>query len=254
VDSGKAEDIVNALINHLQKNKIDIKKLNGIGSDNASTMVGSARGVYEIIKTKFNLPKLVLVRCVCHSLQLALSKATEKSLPRQLKFLVKETYNWFSHSTDRQKKYKEIYRTLNDGEDPLKIPKVCATHWISIEPAINRILSQWMELKTLFEITRLSEHSYTAEVLHSLYNNSTNQLFLIILQPILQRVQETNKLFECDKVDVTKLLDSLRDLLKYLGSKIIIPSAIHNFNFFFWKLKDKLDPNPYFGFAFEKEK
>jgi hypothetical protein len=59
VDSGKAEDIVNALINHLQKNKIDIKKLNGIGSDNASTMVGSARGVYEIIKTKFHLPKLV---------------------------------------------------------------------------------------------------------------------------------------------------------------------------------------------------
>jgi hypothetical protein len=179
----------------------------------------------------------VLVRCVCHSLQLALSKATEKSLPRQLKFLVKETYNWFSHSTDRQKKYKEIYRTLNDGEDPLKIPKVCATHWISIEPAINRILSQWMELKTLFEITRLSERSYTAEVLHSLYNNSTNQLFLIILQPILQRVQETNKLFECDKVDVTKLLDSLLDLLKYLGSKIIIPSAIHSFNFFFLEIE-----------------
>jgi hypothetical protein len=45
VDSGKAEDIVNVLIIHLQKNKIDIKKLKGIGSDNASTMVGSSSGV-----------------------------------------------------------------------------------------------------------------------------------------------------------------------------------------------------------------
>uniref|UniRef100_A0A1A8PI25 Uncharacterized protein n=1 Tax=Nothobranchius rachovii TaxID=451742 RepID=A0A1A8PI25_9TELE len=41
---------------------------------------------------------LVLIRCVCHSLQLAVSSASKTTLPRSVEFLVRETYNWFSIS------------------------------------------------------------------------------------------------------------------------------------------------------------
>ena len=56
-------------------------------------------------------------------------------------------------------------QTLNDGTLPLKIPKDCQTRWLSIQPAVQSILEQWMELKTHFEVSRLSEKCYTAKVL-----------------------------------------------------------------------------------------
>lgn len=31
---------------------------------------------------------------------------------------------------------------LNDGEEPLKIVKACAKRWISVKPAVQRILEQ----------------------------------------------------------------------------------------------------------------
>jgi hypothetical protein len=38
---------------------------------------------------------------------------------------------------------KAIYKTINCGEKPLQIFKVCATRWLSIEPTVSRILDQW---------------------------------------------------------------------------------------------------------------
>lgn len=46
--------------------------------------------------------------CVCHTLQLAVSAAASATLPRNIEFLIKETYNWFSHSTLRQAQYKNL--------------------------------------------------------------------------------------------------------------------------------------------------
>lgn len=72
----------------------------GIGTDNASVMVGINNGVYQLLKRE--VPHLVLIRCVCHSIQLATSAAMAECLPRNLDFLVRETYNWFSRSTSRR--------------------------------------------------------------------------------------------------------------------------------------------------------
>ncbi|KAJ8966915.1 hypothetical protein NQ317_009498 [Molorchus minor] len=98
---------------------------------------------------------LAAFRCVCHSLQLAVSTASEKTLPRNIEFLIKETYNWFSHSSIRQLSYKQIYSLINNGEEPLKILKMAATRWISIEPALKRVLDQWNSLKAHFDIVRV---------------------------------------------------------------------------------------------------
>ncbi|CAH2088313.1 unnamed protein product [Euphydryas editha] len=74
---------------------------------------------------------LGLVRCVCRSLQLALSHAAAETRPRYMEFLIRETHNWFLN-------YQRRNSSINDSR------------WISIEPAVCRILEQWMELKTLF--------------------------------------------------------------------------------------------------------
>lgn len=104
-----------------------------------------------------NMSNLVLIRCVCHSLQLAVSHASINTIPRHIEFLVRETYNWFSISPKRQGEYKRNYETINCGKQPLKVLKVCATRWLSIEPAVRRILEQWEELKLHFSLSRVQD-------------------------------------------------------------------------------------------------
>ncbi|CAH2096404.1 unnamed protein product [Euphydryas editha] len=111
-------------------------------------MTGINNGVYKILKN--DIPNLILIRCTCHSLQLAVSHASEHTLPINIEFLIRETYNWFAHSTKRKNEYQEIYETINCGEAPLKILQVCDTRWLSIEPAVRRILAQWKELTLHF--------------------------------------------------------------------------------------------------------
>ncbi|KAL1501402.1 hypothetical protein ABEB36_006726 [Hypothenemus hampei] len=90
------------------------------------------------------------------------------------------------------------------------------TRWISIEPAVQRILNQWDSLKVHFEIVRHTQNFYTAELLYAMYNDLSNKVYLTFLHTILDLIQKTNKSFESNSADVTKLY-----------------------------------PNPYLGFAFE---
>lgn len=66
LEESNAEGIVTALKKTLNDFGLDLKNLRGIGTDNASVMVGVNNGVYE--KLKKDVPNLVLIRCVCHSL------------------------------------------------------------------------------------------------------------------------------------------------------------------------------------------
>lgn len=91
-----AESICDALKAALSKRGLELQKLLALGTDNALVMVGINNGVHA--KLKSGVPNLILVKCVCHSIQLAVSHATSECMPRHLDFLIRETYNWFSHS------------------------------------------------------------------------------------------------------------------------------------------------------------
>ena len=247
IQDGTAECIVLAIKKILSDVKLKLTNLQGLGTDNASAMVGVNAGVYAILKV--DVPHLVLIRCVCHSLQLAVSKATENTLPRNIEFQIKETYNWFAHSSMRQLSYAEIYGAINDGEKPLKIVRMADTRWLSIEPAVKRILDQWISLRTHFEITRIKDNCYTAELLHSMYCDKKNFVFLSFLHPILSLVQKTNKSFESQVADPTKLLTDLKMLYSIVVSKIVLPTA--RIDIYEQDIDKYLDPTPTLGFAFE---
>lgn len=242
-----AESIVTALKNLLTSKGLDIRNLGAIGTDNASVMVGVNNGVYA--KLKQDNPSLILIRCICHSLQLAMSHASAECMPRNLEFLIAETHNWFSKSSMRQLQYNELYKTINDGSSPLKIPSDCKTRWLSIQPAVEKIVSQWLELKLHFETTRLSEKCYTAEILFEMYSDEIFLAFLSFLQPILTEVQKTNKLFESKSIDKVKLLDDLVMLFKSIGKKLVLPTC--KADLFTCTIEDYLDSKPYLGYLFE---
>lgn len=75
-----------------QKRWLKSRKLIGIDVDGANVMVGKHNSVTDILKRE--LPDLIIVKCVSHSLHLCAERAAEL-LPRQLEFLVRETHYWF---------------------------------------------------------------------------------------------------------------------------------------------------------------
>ena len=118
-----------------------------------------------------------------------------------------------------------MYKALNDGANPLKIPRDCQTRWLAIQPAVERILGQWLELKTLFSITRYSEKCYTVEILHEMYSDEKNLLYFFFLNPVLIEVQPANKLFEAKNVEKVKLLNELILLITSIGKKLVLPTS-----------------------------
>ncbi|CAG5020113.1 unnamed protein product [Parnassius apollo] len=213
-------------------------------------MTGRNNSVIEILKREYNLPNLILIRCICHSLQLAVSHASESNLPRNIEFLIRETYNWFSISPKRRDEYKALFQTINCGDEPLKILKVCDTRWLSIEPAVLRILAQWNELKLHFSLAR--EKCYTAGLLWEMYNDEGNRLYLCFLKSILHDVQIGIKVFEGENIDPVKLLETLMTLLRSVCVRIIIPgAATTDKDFLTIKVEDHLDPVAHLGHLFE---
>lgn len=169
-------------------------------------------GVHKVLKEEYGIKDLVLIRCVYHSLQVAVNHASNDTMPRSVEYLVRETYNWFSVSPKRREAYKALYKTINCGEKPLQTTKVCATRWLSIEPAVSHILDQWEALKLHFAFTKSSEHCYMVEILYSMYSDPQNILYLKFSKSVLGEVQLAIKAFEGEQVDPLKLLDSLASL------------------------------------------
>jgi len=78
---------------------LDGKNLVGIGSDGASVTVGKNNLVATFLKKDW--PHLILMRCICHALDLIAKKSFKEHLPSSLDYLLRESYNWFSHSALR---------------------------------------------------------------------------------------------------------------------------------------------------------
>lgn len=248
LDACNAEGIVSAIKRTLKHFDLRIENLMGIGTDNASVMVGVNNGVFSRLKQE--IPHLVLVRCLCHSLQLAVSAAAKEFLPRNLEFLIRETYDWFARSSSRQVIYKELYKSINDGQKPLKIVQACQTRWLSIESAVSRIYTQWLELKTHFSIAKLHERCHTSELLHSMYANDINYAYVSFIYPILIDINRVNKMFESKNTDHTLLCGELTNLIDTLVTKVTLPT--HKIDIFTQNIRDYLDQRCYLGFRFEK--
>lgn len=221
----------------------------GIGTDNASVMAGINNGVFKILKEEYNLHHLIFKKCVCHSIQLAVSHASQETIPRNIEFLVRETCNWFCLYPSRQDAYKEVYETINVSEKPLKILNMCATRWISIELAIARILAQWDEFKLHFQLTQRSENCYTATLLYSMFQDLRNKLYLIYLKSVLSEVQQTLKTFKSKGADPVLLLDTLKKLIESFCRKIINSNS--RVEYCVERVNDYVDPNPYMEYSFE---
>lgn len=205
--------------------KLPLKNLIGLGTDGGSNLCGKNHSLFTLLKTKFELNNLVLVKCICHSLHLCASKASE-IFADEIDFLLKETYNWFQNSTLRQSKYKEIFSLINNDSKFTKMTKLSGTRWLSRYRAVEKILAQYLELETFFTINANKERCHSAQLLSNAYKNKTNKVYLTFLCPILKQIYYLNLYFQSANVDFYKAFEDVITTIWSLAGQIIKPLII----------------------------
>ena len=104
-----------AVIKALQSASLGVEKLIAIGVDGYNGRANHCVSTYF----KALVPEIFIFKCVSHSLQLVANKATN-SLPAHIDFLARESYNWFSHCTQRLLHFQELHETTKN-EVPKKL-------------------------------------------------------------------------------------------------------------------------------------
>lgn len=89
-------------------------------------------GDYNGVKAKLkNINKEIFVSgCICHSLHLA-SSAASNTLPREVEGFCREVYNYLCNSPKRLDSYKEFQDFVQLKSH--KILKASQTRWLSLE-------------------------------------------------------------------------------------------------------------------------
>ncbi|CAI6347130.1 unnamed protein product [Macrosiphum euphorbiae] len=91
VISCTADSLYSYIYDYMQDIGLDLKNLIGIGTDGANNLCGKYNSLFTRLKQIS--PKLQIVGCICHSLNNAVSKASEK-FPSSIDYLCREVYNW----------------------------------------------------------------------------------------------------------------------------------------------------------------
>ncbi|MCO5557403.1 hypothetical protein L7F22_010966 [Adiantum nelumboides] len=111
-DDGGAEAKYDALINYLKEMGLSIHKLVSFATDGCSIMVGQRHGF--IAKMRADVSHLLLVHCLAHRENLAVSQAVD-SFPKlvHLDKLCRSIYTWLHASRKRMDDFKLIEGALN---------------------------------------------------------------------------------------------------------------------------------------------
>ena len=214
----------------------------GLGTDGANVMRGQHHSLFSLMKGTW--PHLILLQCVCHGLDLAAKEAVKKSLHTNIEYMIRETYNWFSHSSLRQQAYKEILDlvgfssswdedlTVEASDEssttrkPLKIISPCNTRWLVLSDCIERILLQYEALQAHFEVAYQAERCFAAKTLADMFKDPKNHLTLVFLHPVLKELNRVNKIFQSDKADNLKIYGELQTFFIALATQILKPAIL----------------------------
>ena len=184
-----------------------------MGTDGAANLCGCRHSLYTLLKK--DDPDLILIKCMCHSLHLACSNASEE-LPSNLDYMLRQTFNWFHRSAIRRQSYMDLFKLINDGKEPLQLVPLSGTRWLARSASVTRLLAQWNSLKVHFQQVSEKCDKYLAQELTNMYNDVHNELYFTFLQPILHEFERLNMLYQKDNADHSSHIFTLENFFLHL--------------------------------------
>lgn len=213
----------------LNKSGLSAKNMISFSADNASVNFGKHHSIFKLLKDKHN-PSLIGANCLCHVLNNSIRQANKK-LPYDIENLVIKVYNEFSISAQNVEQLKDCFDFVN--LEYKNILRHVPTRWLSLYPAVDRLLKCWPAIKTYF-LQQDNVHQVILEFINDCSNESEKDIYLTLPECYLYFVHNIMNLFhlliaklESNTITVIDLhntlccfRDSLKSRIKFFGFKV----------------------------------
>jgi hypothetical protein len=202
-------------------NQLKIENLLSYGADNASVNYGRHNSVFKNFYDENEF--LVKSNCNCHILHNA-AKYGLFRLPFDIESLVLKIYNHFSNSAKRESQLKSCYEFTENNYS--KVLRHVTTRWLSLYPAIDRLIENFEALKLYF--TGLNENDYPLIISQFFWETSCNeksdqnfnQMLLYFVHQYMKLFHETILKLEMKSTNSTNLYDIMSELKTKLENRI----------------------------------
>ena len=241
-----SEAIYNMIIETLNNYNIPHNNMIGFAADGTNSMMGEHNSVSSRLR-RF-IPKIVIFKCVCHSLHIAASEAAKK-LPKICEDVVKNIYSHFSASAKRVREFED-YEYFFDMS-PHKFVHPSQTRWLSMHQAVERVVLKWDALMAYFEEVAHVEN--LRSITQLLVDMKDLQVFLCLnfLKDMLPVITGLNVLFQSEGPTVHLVYHKLNETYKLILIFFCEPAAVQRANFDSFDPADpanhKADDNIYMG-------
>lgn len=133
-NSLRGRDLAGTIINGLISCGVDCEYMIGQGYDGAGNMAGKFNGVQAVIREQY--PKAIYVHCAAHSLNLAISQASEIQSVRNCLGTVGKMYDFFN-TPKRKSILTSIIENSETNPHARSLKRLCVTRWVAKYDSIN---------------------------------------------------------------------------------------------------------------------
>ncbi|CAI6348917.1 unnamed protein product [Macrosiphum euphorbiae] len=198
------------LYNNFEKNKIDIKKLRGIGFDGAANMSGVYSGLQARIK--HTQPLALYVHCAAHNLNLVINDSVKNITEIQNFYEKLEClYSYFANSIKRWAHLKSV------SSVSVSLKRLCTTRWSSRNDCLKALSLLYVDiLKLLAYISlmgRNKDEKSKASGLQNYFQKFDVILIIVIESKILNSLQIVSLLLQKSDIDLLKAFELLQTAL-----------------------------------------
>jgi hypothetical protein len=188
-----------------------VKKVYGIATDGAPNMVSNKKGVKFFFLSTIN-PFAIFNHCICHRLALGLSNLIKG---RKKNDIVASFYNFIYKLTKffstSHKKTGILFLNSID-ENHLKLITPLDVRWLSIYPAIHRILEIYPSIvNSLIEISK-QDNDFEANLYANQLIQLENIVLLLFFDQILSKIFIISKTFQDESISLNIMIDSIEIL------------------------------------------
>jgi hypothetical protein len=210
-----SEAVKDQIIRVLKNNDLEINNVSALSADNAAVNYGKNVSVYQKLKSEH--PGIVKANCKCHILHNC-SKFALKGLSFDVEILILKVYAEFSSFAKRTAELKSFFEFVDlQYRDLLRH---VTTRWLSLLPALDRLLLNWPALRAYF--VSQGEEECTKMIWESFRDEEDDCLplcYCYFVQNVMQLFQNSVQVLESDYITSTELHDIMCGLRKNITDR-----------------------------------
>ncbi|KAL8620937.1 hypothetical protein ACOMHN_044084 [Nucella lapillus] len=229
-ESATGENIFGLLDRCLGRYDIPWKNCVALMCDNANVMTSRNKGVISYVLRKNS--EVHLAGCVCHLLHISLKKGMKASSKFDIDDILRQLHWYITKSTNRHQRLKAHQEAC--GVPAHAIVAHVPTRWLTMGPALLRILEQWEPLyKFLEEEYRKKkekgEHTQDAVVtrLQDFFRRRTPKLYVYFYASVIEIFEDTNRHLQSDSARLHTVKRDIDQLFRKLVSSVAKPAAMN---------------------------